>query len=137
MERLVRGWRREAGSWFQTRGETYWKERSIIRREDDVDGRASVTKDEQQVLCGGWTVTRLWRYEGCMRRKQKYESKHLTLGGLTSMIWSKTHDAQHLKEVLTLCWDFLFIYLFVYFAKRQPFTSKAIHHRRLNEFAEQ
>jgi len=32
---------------------------------------------------------------------------------------------------------FLFIYLFVYFAKRQPFTSKAIHHRRLNEFAEQ
>ena len=29
------------------RGEAYWKERSVIRREDDVDGRASVTKDEE------------------------------------------------------------------------------------------
>ena len=30
----------------ETRGsrEAYWKERSVIRREDDVDGRASVTK---------------------------------------------------------------------------------------------
>jgi len=44
LERLVRGWRREAGSWFQRRGEAYWKERSVIRREDDVDGRANVTK---------------------------------------------------------------------------------------------
>ena len=53
LERLVRGWRREAGSWFQRRGEAYWKERSVIRREDDVDGRASVTKDEERVLRGG------------------------------------------------------------------------------------
>ena len=44
LERLVRGWRRGAVSWFQRRGEAYWKERSVIRREDDVDGRASVTK---------------------------------------------------------------------------------------------
>jgi len=27
-----------------------WKERSVIRREDDVDGRANVTKDEERVL---------------------------------------------------------------------------------------
>jgi len=27
LERLVRGWRREAGSWFQRRGQAYWKER--------------------------------------------------------------------------------------------------------------
>ena len=53
VERLVRGWRREVGSWFQRRGEAYWKERSVIRREDDVDGRASVTKDEERVLRGG------------------------------------------------------------------------------------
>ena len=33
LERLVRGWRREAGSWFQRRGEA-WKERSVIRIED-------------------------------------------------------------------------------------------------------
>ena len=46
LERLVRGWRSGAGSWFQRRGEAYWKERSVIRREDDVDGRASVTKYE-------------------------------------------------------------------------------------------
>jgi len=35
------------------RGEAYWQERSVIRREDDVDGRASVTKDEERVLRGG------------------------------------------------------------------------------------
>ena len=64
LERLVRGWWRGAGSWFQRRWEAYWKERSVIRNEDDVDGRASVTKDEERVMRGGWTVTRLCRYEG-------------------------------------------------------------------------
>jgi len=29
------------------------KERCVIGREDDVDGRASVTKDEERVLRGG------------------------------------------------------------------------------------
>ena len=53
MERLVHGWRSEAGNWLQRRGEAYWKERSVIRREDDVDGRASVTKDEERVLRWG------------------------------------------------------------------------------------
>jgi len=32
-------------------GKAYWKERSV--REDGVDGRASVTKDEERVLRGG------------------------------------------------------------------------------------
>ena len=64
LEKLVRGWRREARSWFQRRGEAYRKERSVIRREDDVDGWANVTKDEERVLRGGWTVIRLCRYEG-------------------------------------------------------------------------
>ena len=50
LERLVRGWQREARSWFQRWGEAYWKELSVIRTEDDVDGWASVTKDEEQVL---------------------------------------------------------------------------------------
>jgi len=58
LERPVRGWRRGTGSSFQRRGEAYWKERSVIHREDDVDGRASVTKDEEGVLRGGWTVMR-------------------------------------------------------------------------------
>ena len=53
LERLVRGWRKEARSWFQRRREAYWKELSVIRREDDVDGRANVTKDEDRVLRGG------------------------------------------------------------------------------------
>ena len=35
------------------RGEAYWKERSVIRKEDVVDGRARVTKDEERVLRGG------------------------------------------------------------------------------------
>ena len=64
LERLVRGWRSGAGSWFQRRGEAYRKERSVIRKEDDMDGRASVTKDEERVLWGSWTVMRLCRYEG-------------------------------------------------------------------------
>jgi len=29
LERLVRGWQREAESWFQRRREAYWKERSV------------------------------------------------------------------------------------------------------------
>jgi len=62
LERLVSGWRRGAGSWFQRRGEAYWKERSVIRRKDDVDGRASVTKDEERVLRG--CCTRLCKHEG-------------------------------------------------------------------------
>ena len=33
--------------------EACWKERSVIRKEDDVDGRARVTKDEERVLRGG------------------------------------------------------------------------------------
>jgi len=33
--------------------EAYWKERFVIPKEDDVDGRASVTKDEERVLRGG------------------------------------------------------------------------------------
>jgi len=35
------------------RGEAYWKDRSVIRREDDVDRRARVTKVEERVLRGG------------------------------------------------------------------------------------
>ena len=35
LERLVRDWRREAGGWFQRRREAYWKQRSVIRREDE------------------------------------------------------------------------------------------------------
>jgi len=66
LERLVRGWRREAGSWFQRPGEAYWKERSVIRREDGVDGRASVTKDEERVLRGGWVH---WPAAGILTRR--------------------------------------------------------------------
>ena len=29
---------------IQRRGEAYWKERSVIRKEDDVDGRASAAR---------------------------------------------------------------------------------------------
>ena len=56
LERLSRGWRREARNWFQRRGEAYWKERSVICREDDVDGQASVTKDEEDEQPDEFTV---------------------------------------------------------------------------------
>jgi len=39
IDRLVHAWLREATRWFQRRGEAYWKERFVIRREDDVDGK--------------------------------------------------------------------------------------------------
>ena len=38
---------------FRSRELAYCKERSVIRRQDDVHGRASVTKDEERVLRGG------------------------------------------------------------------------------------
>jgi len=41
------------GSWFQRQGEVYRKERSVMCREDDVDRRARVTRDEERVLRGG------------------------------------------------------------------------------------
>jgi len=41
------------GSRDEGKHRPYWKERSVIRREDDVDGRASVTRDEERVLRGG------------------------------------------------------------------------------------
>ena len=56
LEKLVRSWRREAGSGFQRRGKAYWMEGFVTRREDDVDRRASVTKDEKRVMQGGRTV---------------------------------------------------------------------------------
>ena len=43
------GRRRELGSWFQRQGEAYRKERSVIRSEDGVGGRARVTRDEERM----------------------------------------------------------------------------------------
>jgi len=43
----------EPGVDFRDERDAYWKERSVIRREDDVDGLASMTKDEERVLRGG------------------------------------------------------------------------------------
>ena len=69
LDKLVRGWRREAGSWFERRGEAYWKERSVIRREDDVDGRASVSDQRwrasaaRRLNCD--EVVQIWRLGGC------------------------------------------------------------------------
>ena len=57
-------WRRELRSWFQRQGEAYRKQRSVVRNEDDVGGRARVTRDEERVLRGGWTEMRLCKYGG-------------------------------------------------------------------------
>ena len=60
LEWLVRSCRRETGR-FQRRGEAYRKERSVIRKEDDVGGRVRVTRAEERVLRAGWTTMRLCR----------------------------------------------------------------------------
>jgi len=43
---------------------SYGKERSVIRSEDDVGGRARVMTYEERVLRGGSTEMRLCRYGG-------------------------------------------------------------------------
>ena len=53
LARLVRGLQREARSWFQRWGKAYWKKPSVIRSEDDVDRRESLTKIEERVLRWG------------------------------------------------------------------------------------
>ena len=67
LKRLVHGWWREAGSWFQRWGEAYWMEQSVIRREDDVDGWASVTKMKKSAArrlnCD--EVMQIWWLGGC------------------------------------------------------------------------
>jgi len=55
----------------ETRG-SILKERC---RKDDVDGRASVTKDEEGVLRGGWTVMRICKYEGWIVDIVQYDRK--------------------------------------------------------------
>jgi len=57
-EKLVRGWRIDTASHrdrvnYRSRGEAYRKEQSVI--EDDVSGRARVTRDEERVLRRRWT----------------------------------------------------------------------------------
>jgi len=64
IEKVGWGWRTELGSWFHRQGETYRKERSVIRNEDYIGGRARVTRDEEQVLRRGWTEMRLRAYGG-------------------------------------------------------------------------
>jgi len=60
------------------------------RENDDVDGRASVTKDEERVLRGGWTVMRLCRYEGCQDFVSKWEELVFNALGVT------VHQRRHL-----------------------------------------
>ena len=62
-------WCSEGGSWFQRNGEAYRKEQSVIRREDDVGGRARVTtyKWWGASVAGrlnGDEVVQIWRFGG-------------------------------------------------------------------------
>jgi len=41
------GWRNEEGSWFHTWGDAYLKERLVICNDEDTDGPAKVTTDEE------------------------------------------------------------------------------------------
>jgi len=46
-------WWNKSGSWFQIRGDTYLKERSVTFNEEMVGGRERVTTDEEWFLRGG------------------------------------------------------------------------------------
>jgi len=48
------GWRNEEGSWFHKYGDAYVKERLVTCDEEDTDGRARVTRDEERVLPVDW-----------------------------------------------------------------------------------
>ena len=52
------GWRNEEGIWFQRWGDAYLKERLVICNDENTDGRARVTTDEEQVLPEDWTEIR-------------------------------------------------------------------------------
>ena len=56
------GWRNEEGSWFQRWTDAYLKERLVICNDEDTDGRARVTTDEERVLPEDWTEIRFCRY---------------------------------------------------------------------------
>jgi len=115
---LVRGWRREAGSWFQRRGEAYWKERSVIRKEVDANERASVTKDEERVLRGGWTVMRLCRYEGWVVVSYWLPD----IGGKLTAYWLFELRCPQLQDN----------YLFIYYAGRQHNTTSPLQRQKKN-----
>jgi len=52
-------------NWFQRWGEVlYWKEQSVIFREEVVCVRANVTKEDEQELLSVWRETRLRRWVG-------------------------------------------------------------------------
>jgi len=72
----------------ETRG-SILKERC---RKNDVDGRASVTKDEEGVLRGGWTVMRICKYEGWIVDIVQYDRKG------SSVKYQKTFQSTNLHD---------------------------------------
>ena len=44
------GWRNEEGSWFHRCGDAYLRVRLLICNEEDTDGRARVTTDEERTI---------------------------------------------------------------------------------------
>jgi len=58
------GWRNEEGGWLHRWGDAYLKERLVICNEEDTDGRARVTADEERVLPVDWTEIILSNYSG-------------------------------------------------------------------------
>ena len=49
LERLGWYWRSDTGSWFKRQGETYRKNRPVIRNEDDIGGRVPSRLDADQI----------------------------------------------------------------------------------------
>jgi len=83
LERLVRGRRKEAGNWFERRGEAYRKERSVIRGKDGVDGwaRANTKSDSRVLRCEflvwgwNWSNPKLWVF-ACLCLRNSLRPTH-------------------------------------------------------------
>jgi len=52
------------GSWLQSYGNAWWKERLLTFREEEEGGREMVETSEEPVLRWGWREIRLYTYEG-------------------------------------------------------------------------
>jgi len=88
LERLVRGWRREAGSWLQIRGEAYCTERSVIRTEDDAGSsfcqlinavKINCKKAQSQSNCQATEIQRMWSISASRYLQLHWTTNHRSL----------------------------------------------------------
>ena len=66
-----------------------------------MDGRARVTKDEERVLRGNWTVMRLYRYEGWV--VVFYSSFHVACVSVMSVLKYLRYEYDTMRDAILTC----------------------------------